>query len=92
MNNRFVLQNLQNRLRGLVNSLFTKLSNTDRQLFELTRLLSPEKELVKDTSVTAHISEIINRVSVYKLTVVVGFLSILRLITGSSIMKWNTTG
>jgi low-affinity ferrous iron transport protein len=92
LNDGFVLRNLQNRLGGPVNSRFAKLSDADEKLFELTGLPSPDKELVKDTSLTARISEIMDRVSAHELTVVAGFLVILGLIAGSSAMKWSTTG
>ena len=92
MNDGFVLRNLQNCLGGAVNSRFAELSDKDERLFELTGLPHPEKEQPTNISLTARISEIVNRVSGHELAVVVGFLAILGLIAGSSAMKWNTTG
>ncbi|KAL1984647.1 hypothetical protein VTN96DRAFT_8773 [Rasamsonia emersonii] len=92
MNDGFVLRNVQNKLSDYENVEFDKVDVSDAALFDIAGIRIPDRETVQHTSLTHRVSTAMNKVCAHELTVIAGFLVIVGLIVGSSVMQWNTTG
>lgn len=92
MNDGFVLRNMQNRLGRYIDAEFSRVDYEDERLYALIDIPMPEKETIGRPSLSEKVSEMVNRVSSHELTVVAGVLTIIGLIVGASVMRWNTTG
>ncbi|KAL1969789.1 hypothetical protein VTN77DRAFT_7298 [Rasamsonia byssochlamydoides] len=92
MNDGFVLRNVQNKLNDFEDVEFEKVNVSDAALFEITGMRMPDRERIETKSLTYRVSTTMNRICAHELTVIAGFLIIIGLLIGSSVMQWNTTG
>jgi low-affinity ferrous iron transport protein len=92
MNDGFVLRNVQSKLSDYEDLEFDKVNADDAALFEITGLRMPDRVCVQTRSLTNRVSSAMNKVCAHEITVIAGFLVIIGLLIGSSVMQWNTTG
>lgn len=92
MNDAFVLRNMQARLGGYVDAEHERINEEDEKMFNLIGLESPSSNKHIDNSLTSRISQVMCRISAHELTVVAGFLLLVGLVIGASVMRWSLTG
>ncbi|EED24066.1 low affinity iron transporter, putative [Talaromyces stipitatus ATCC 10500] len=92
MNDAFVLRNMQARLSGYVDAEHEKIDKEDERLFNSIRLEIPTGKEHADNSLSSRVSRVMCRISAHELTVVAGFLLLVGLVIGASVMRWSLTG
>ncbi|GAB7336880.1 hypothetical protein MBLNU13_g00802t2 [Cladosporium sp. NU13] len=92
MHDAFVLRNLQASLRGYVDLEFTKLGVAE---IEISNQLFGERFIptpVEPQSLGTRISLFLDKLSSHRYAVVLGFLTLVGLVVGSSALRWTLTG
>lgn len=92
MNDGFVLRNVQNILSGYQKDEFTRLGYEDMDMLSVIGVTQVSEERVADNSFSCRISVAMGSVCSHEITVVLGALTIIGLITGASAMRWSVTG
>ena len=88
----FVLRNVQAKLKTYEDPEFAKIDIDDVALFGIVGMPMPEKTAIQDKSLSYKASMAVGRVCAHELMVVLCLFIIAGLITGSSVMRWNTIG
>lgn len=92
MNDGFVLRNVQSRLRSHEDHQFLAVDSEDAGLFGTIGVCPPKKGVVQSHTLTHRISCAMGRTCAHEAMVLAGFLTIVGLVIGSSILKWTVTG
>lgn len=92
LNDGFVLRNVQNILSGYQSAEFTQLAYDDMDMLAVIGVPQLNEERVADNSLSCRISIAVGNVSSHEITVVLGAILIVGLITGASAMGWSVTG
>lgn len=93
LNDGFVLRNVQAKLQDHEIQEFDAVAREDVALFALIQTEAPAKrEDARRVSLSSRISLAVGRFCAHELTVLVGVMVIIGLVTGSSVMRWSTTG
>jgi low-affinity ferrous iron transport protein len=92
LNDGFVLRNVQNILSGYQDAEFTQLVYDDMDMLAVIGVPQLNEEHVADNSLTCRISIAVGNVCSHEITVVLGAILIVGLITGASAMRWSVTG
>jgi low-affinity ferrous iron transport protein len=92
LNDGFVLRNVQNVLSGYQDAEFTQLAYDDMDMLAVIGVPQLNQEHVADNSLTCRISIAVGNVCSHEITVVLGAILIVGLITGASAMRWSVTG
>jgi low-affinity ferrous iron transport protein len=88
----FVLRNMQSRLRSYTNKAMRVVEQRDRLLFEIIGLPLPVTDSEEKISLTHRVSQTLDRATSHQFAVVAGFLTVVGLIVGSTVMGWSLTG
>jgi low-affinity ferrous iron transport protein len=94
MNDGFVLRNTQSKLSQFEDDQFCHMDQQDAKLLSLVRQANGDRvsPATHKVDITRRISFATAKVCAHEITVVAGFIILLGLITGASVMKWSTTG
>jgi low-affinity ferrous iron transport protein len=92
LNDGFVLRNVQNILSGYQSAEFTQLAYDDMDMLAVIGVSQLNEERVADNSLSCRISIAVGNVCSHEITVVLGAILIVGLITGASAMRWSVTG
>jgi low-affinity ferrous iron transport protein len=92
LNDGFVLRNVQNILGGYEKAEFIQQIHDDREMLAIVGVTQLDEERVADNSLSCRISVAVGNVCSHEITVVLGALLILGLISGASAMGWSVTG
>jgi low-affinity ferrous iron transport protein len=92
MNDGFVLRNVHGKLRDYEDAEFKRVRIDDVDTFKITGAGELNETDVIDHSLSYRLSIAMGNVCSHELTVVLGMITIVGLIIGSSAMKWSTTG
>jgi low-affinity ferrous iron transport protein len=97
MNDGFVLRNVQSKLREYEDVQFQLVDQEDAALFRIVSMGLPDRKKLdtvasNNVSLTRRVSLAMGKICAHEITVVAGFVVLLGLLTGSSLMKWSTTG
>lgn len=88
----FVLRNVQNILSGYQSAEFTQLAYDDMDMLAVIGVQQLNEERVGDNSLSCRISTSVGDIFSHEITVVLGAILIVGLITGASAMGWSVTG
>lgn len=97
MNDGFVLRNVQNVIELFESKQFEIILEQDKELLACVHTsLDSEKASLKETSsfksLSQRISTAVCNLTAHQLTVVIGFVSIMGMLVGASVMHWSLTG
>lgn len=92
LNDGFVLRNVQAQLDDYQKAAFREVILDDSNIFTDTGIQPPVTNQRQDYSINCRLSERLGDVCAHEITVFLGVLLIIGLVTGSSLMKWTETG
>lgn len=92
LNDGFVLRNVQNILGGYETAEFVQLTYDDKDMLDVIGVTQLNEERVADNSLSCRISIAMGNFCSHEITVVLGVVTIIGLITGASAMGWSVTG
>ncbi|KAF8860901.1 putative low affinity iron transporter [Acephala macrosclerotiorum] len=92
LNDGFVLRNVYTVLGDYENEQFTQVEYEDMNMLAVIGVEKMKEEQVADNSLTCRISVRVGDVCSHELTVVLGAICIIGMITGASAMGWSVTG
>lgn len=92
MNDGFVLRNVQNVLGGYEKAQFVQLMSDDEDMLAVIGITQLDEERAAENSLSCRISVAVGNVCSHEITVVLGAILIVGLISGASAMGWSVTG